>query len=84
MTTLYVFLVHICSNGVGRGQNTASDWRRGEPCLSVVADAHERGADYGVWITQDGLIGEGPSMNIGFVTQEGVFRSPPFEDILAG
>ena len=50
----------------------------------VVADAHERGADYGVWITRDGLIGEGPSMNIGFVTREGVFRCPPFDDILAG
>lgn len=37
-----------------------------------------------MWITQDGLIGEGPSMNVGFVTQEGVFRSPPFDDILAG
>lgn len=54
------------------------------PNAMVVADAHDRGADYGVWVTEDGLIGEGPSMNIGFVTRDGAFRCPPFDDILAG
>ena len=41
----------------------------------VVADAHERGADYGVWMTERGLVGEGPSMNLAIV-EDGCFVTP--------
>ena len=53
------------------------------PNAMVVADAHERGADYGVWMTERGFVGEGPSMNLAIV-EDGVFVTPPTDDVLAG
>lgn len=53
------------------------------PNAMVVADAHERGADYGVWMTERGLVGEGPSMNLAIV-EDGVLVTPPTDDVLAG
>ena len=54
------------------------------PNALVVAEAAERGADYGVWRTERGDVGEGPSMNVAFVTRDGVFVTPPFDAVLAG
>jgi 4-amino-4-deoxychorismate lyase len=54
------------------------------PNALVVADAKRRGAQYGIWLTEDGKhVAEGPSMNVGFVvrspraflkTRRGVWR----------
>jgi 4-amino-4-deoxychorismate lyase len=54
------------------------------PNALVVAEAAERGADYGVWRTERGDVGEGPSMNVAFVTRDGAFATPPFDAVLAG
>ena len=58
------------------------------PNAMVVADAHERGADYGVWMTERGFVGEGPSMNLAIVEtlpdSSRVFVTPPTADVLAG
>ena len=36
----------------------------------MVADAKARGAQYGIWLTEDGKhVAEGPSMNVGFVVR---------------
>ena len=53
------------------------------PNAMVVADARERGADYGVWMTERGLVGEGPSMNLAIV-EDGCLVTPPTDDVLAG
>ena len=53
------------------------------PNAMVVADARGRGADYGVWMTERGLVGEGPSMNLAIV-EDGCFVTPPTDDVLAG
>ena len=43
------------------------------PNALVVADAKRRGAQYGIWLTEDGKhVAEGPSMNVGFVVQRRV------------
>ena len=40
------------------------------PNALVVADAKARGAQYGIWLTEDGKhVAEGPSMNVGFVVR---------------
>ena len=40
------------------------------PNALVVADAKRRGAQYGIWLTEDGKhVAEGPSMNAGFVVR---------------
>ena len=40
------------------------------PNALVVADAKRRGAQYGIWLTEDGKhVAEGPSMNVGFVVR---------------
>ena len=40
------------------------------PNALVVADAKRRGAQYGIWLTEDGKhVAEGPSMNVGFAVR---------------
>lgn len=47
-------------------------------------DAQDDGLDQGVFVRPDGTIAEGPNLNVGIVTAEGVVRVPPFEECLAG
>jgi 4-amino-4-deoxychorismate lyase len=45
------------------------------PNALVVADAKRRGAQYGIWLTEDGKhVAEGPSMNAGFVVRRASAR----------
>ena len=45
------------------------------PNALVVADAKARGAQYGIWLTEDGKhVAEGPSMNAGFVVRRASAR----------
>ena len=46
--------------------------------------AHEERADYGIFIKANGEVAEGPTLNVGMVSKEGVIRTPPFEECLAG
>jgi 4-amino-4-deoxychorismate lyase len=54
------------------------------PNVLVVLEAKERDADNGVFIDQRGMVAESSNMNVAFVTQDRVFRHPPFDAILAG
>jgi 4-amino-4-deoxychorismate lyase len=54
------------------------------PNVLVVLDANDRGADNGIFIDQRGMVAEGSNMNVAFVTQDRVFRHPPFDAILSG
>ena len=64
------------------------------PNALVVADAKRRGADVGIWRTEDDAhVAEGPSMNVGFIvrrpnesngTLETRFLTPPWDETLAG
>lgn len=54
------------------------------PNAMVVAEAEENGASTGIWLDQEGYVGEGPSMNVAFVTADGYLLVPDFERILAG
>jgi 4-amino-4-deoxychorismate lyase len=50
----------------------------------VVLEAKDQGADNGVFIDQRGMVAESSNMNVAFVTQDRVFRHPPFDAILFG
>lgn len=51
------------------------------PNALVVADAKRRGAQYGIWLTEDGKhVAEGPSMNAGFVVRRAPFSKRRFEN----
>ena len=54
------------------------------PNVLVVLEAKERNADNGIFIDQRGMVAESSNMNVAFVTQDRVFRHPPFDAILAG
>jgi 4-amino-4-deoxychorismate lyase len=54
------------------------------PNVLVVLEAKDRGADNGVFIDQRGMVAESSNMNVAFVTQDRVFRHPPFNAILSG
>jgi len=54
------------------------------PNVLVVLEAKDLGADNGVFIDQRGMVAESSNMNVAFVTQDGVFRHPPFDAILSG
>ena len=54
------------------------------PNVLVVLEAKERDADNGVFIDQRGMLAESSNMNVAFVTEDRVFRHPPFDAILAG
>lgn len=44
----------------------------------------EAGLDQGIFVHEDGTICEGPNLNLGIVTREGIIVVPPFEGALAG
>ncbi len=54
------------------------------PNVLMQMEAKEVGLDNGVFIDKDGFIGESSNMNVAFVTQDGVFRHPKFDQILSG
>eukprot|EP00898_Chlorokybus_atmophyticus_P006725 jgi/Chlat1/7053/Chrsp56S06711 len=54
------------------------------PNALVVDEALQAGADQGVWLDQEGNIGEGASMNIAFMMKDSEFVVPPFDKVLAG
>lgn len=54
------------------------------PNVLVVMEAREKGADNGVFLDANGMIGESSNMNVAFVTEQGVLRHPPFDAILSG
>ena len=54
------------------------------PNVLMQMEAKERGFDNGVFIDDDGHVGESSNMNVAFVTSEGVFAHPKFDHILAG
>lgn len=54
------------------------------PNVLVIIEAKEQGANNGIFIDQRGMVGEGSTMNVAFVTKNRVFRHPPFDSILSG
>src|SRR5437867_595833 len=54
------------------------------PNVLMQMEAREAGFDNGVFIDASGHVGESSNMNVAFVTQDGVFRHPKFDHILAG
>ncbi len=54
------------------------------PNVLVMLEAKERGANYGIFIDQRGMVGESSTMNVAFITKDGVFCHPPFDSILPG
>ncbi|RMF87743.1 MAG: D-amino-acid transaminase [Nitrospinota bacterium] len=54
------------------------------PNVLVVLEAKEKGVDSGIFIDERGMVGEGPNMNVAFVTKDQVLRHPKFDRILSG
>ena len=54
------------------------------PNVLMQMEAKEAGFDNGVFIDEDGHVGESSNMNVAFVTQDGAFAHPKFDHILAG
>ncbi|HEX6173502.1 MAG TPA: aminotransferase class IV [Candidatus Binatia bacterium] len=54
------------------------------PNVLVLLEAKDHGADNGIFIDERGMVAESSNMNVAFVTEDRVFRHPPFETILPG
>jgi 4-amino-4-deoxychorismate lyase len=54
------------------------------PNVLMQMEAKEAGFDNGVFVDENGHVGESSNMNVAFVTADGVFRHPKFEHVLAG
>jgi 4-amino-4-deoxychorismate lyase len=54
------------------------------PNVLMQMEAKEAGLDNGVFIDDDGLVGESSNMNVAFVMADGVLRHPRFVRVLAG
>src|SRR5687768_18217945 len=54
------------------------------PNVLMQMEAKEAGFDNGGFVDHDGHVGESSNMNVAFVTQDGVFRHPKFDQILSG
>jgi 4-amino-4-deoxychorismate lyase len=54
------------------------------PNVLMQMEAKEAGFDNGVFIDEDGHVGESSNMNVAFVTSDGVLAHPKFDHILAG
>lgn len=57
------------------------DYLQNALCLM---DAQAEGKDQGIFVHADGTVCEGPNLNVGIVTEEGIVVVPPFEGCLAG
>jgi 4-amino-4-deoxychorismate lyase len=47
-------------------------------------EAHDQDAEYGIFVHEDGSVAEGPTNNISIITKDGILRTPPFRECLAG
>ena len=54
------------------------------PNVLMQMEAKEAGLDNGVFIDENGNVGESSNMNVAFVTSDGVLRHPKFEHVLPG
>jgi 4-amino-4-deoxychorismate lyase len=54
------------------------------PNVLMQMEAKEAGLDNGVFIDDQGFVGESSNMNVAFVTADGVLRHPRFVQVLAG
>ena len=54
------------------------------PNVLMQMEAKEKGFDNGVFIDEDGNVGESSNMNVAFVTRQGVLVHPRFDHILSG
>jgi 4-amino-4-deoxychorismate lyase len=54
------------------------------PNVLMQMEAKKAGVDNGVFLDEDGNVGESSNMNAAFVTSDGVFRHPNFDRILSG
>ncbi len=54
------------------------------PNVLMQMEAKEKGFDNGVFIDDNGNVGEGSNMNVAFVTKGGVLVHPKFDHILSG
>jgi len=54
------------------------------PNVLMQMEAKEAGFDNGVFLDEDGHVGESSNMNVAFVTRHGVLAHPKFDHILAG
>jgi 4-amino-4-deoxychorismate lyase len=54
------------------------------PNVLMQMEAKEKGFDNGVFIDENGNVGEGSNMNVAFVTKQGVLVHPNFDHILSG
>ena len=54
------------------------------PNVLMQMEAKEAGLDNGVFIDDEGFVGESSNMNVAFVTTDGVLRHPRFVRVLAG
>jgi 4-amino-4-deoxychorismate lyase len=54
------------------------------PNVLMQMEAKEAGLDNGVFIDDEGFVGESSNMNVAFVTADGVLRHPRFVRVLAG
>jgi 4-amino-4-deoxychorismate lyase len=54
------------------------------PNVLMQMEAKEKGFDNGVFIDEDGNVGESSNMNVAFVTRSGVLVHPRFDHILSG
>jgi 4-amino-4-deoxychorismate lyase len=50
----------------------------------ITTDAEMHGADVGIWVANDGKVLEGPSANVAFVDDRGIFIAPKVDDVLDG
>jgi len=50
----------------------------------VQQESEAKGGDCGLWVDQDGYVLESSVMNAAFLDSDNVFRTPPFEGLLAG
>lgn len=54
------------------------------PNVLVVLEADEKRADNGIFVDRRGMVAEGSNMNVAFITEDRLFRHPPFDAILPG
>ena len=50
----------------------------------ITTDAEMHGCDVGIWVANDGKVLEGPSANVAFVDDRGIFIAPKVDDVLDG
>ena len=50
----------------------------------ITTDAEMHGCDVGIWVANDGKVLEGPSANVAFIDDRGIFIAPKVDDVLDG